>query len=291
MSDCACVRSLPHSQDCHEMWSRKRRKKEAKGASGGGSVSTQGKEGRSSSLPPNQLPSPRSSRSNKPTPTTRHANTSLPATPPPLPASSPSPPSAGGEPVPPLANPNLKPGITVPLPPAPINPAAILDSLKSSLQHEAPGSAPPPLLPSHAPLPSNSAVALATLARGSAPVNTAVAMPVTVGTGSSSVAVVQQQTDHLQKVIEAQRTQLDLLSQITKSLADQQQRQPHAINARGPPGVAGGNRPHPHPHPTSHGSVSSRLQTFDYANRSSSQLQNLAIQHLEQDYSVRGRWP
>ena len=253
------------------MWSRKRRKKEAKGASGGGSVSTQGKESRSSSLPPNQLPSPRPSRSNKPTPTARpQANTSLPATPPPPPASSLSPPTTEGESGPPLANPNLKPGITVPLPPAPINPATILDSLKSSLQHETAGPAPPPLIPPH---PSNSSVAV-----GNVP-----------GAGSSSVAAVQQQTDHLQKVIEAQRTQLDLLSQITKSLADQQQRQPHAVNARGPPGVAGGNRPHPHS--SSHSSVSSRLQTFDYANRSSSQLQNLAIQHLEQDYSVRGRWP
>lgn len=282
------------------MWSRKRRK-EAKGSGGG----AQGKEGsaRSSSLPPTQPPSPRGSRSNKPTPTARpQANTSLPPSPPlpppPPPVSTP-PAAIRAEPGPPLANPNLKPGITIPLPAAPINPAAILDSLKSSLQHEA---VPPPLIPPTNHPPSthslSTAAALATVGMGSAPImatnNTAVAMgsvPVTIGTGSSSVAVVQQKTDQLQKVIEAQRTQLDLLSQITKTLADQHHRHPHSMNVR-KPGVTGGNRPHPLPTslPTQ-GPVTNRLQTFDYGNRSSTELQSLAIQHLEHEYSVRGSWP
>ena len=136
---------------------------------------------------------------------------------------------------------------------------------------------------------------------GTAPVvatsNIPVAMsiaPVTMGTGlpSSSVVVAQQQADHLQKVIEAQRTQLALLSQITQSL---QHRLPNPQDplAQRPAGVTGGSRPHSiSPSlPPRGGPVSGRLQTFDYGNRSSTELQSLAAQHLEHEYSVRGRWP
>lgn len=283
------------------MWSRKRRKKEAKGSGGGGAV-VQGKEGssRSSSVPPAQPSSPRTSRSNKPTPTAHpQAHTSLTSSPPPPPPPTTTTPSAVCvEPRPLLANPNLKPALTVPLPAAPINPAAILDSLKSSLQHEA---ATVPLPPASHPAPthslSNTAVALATVGMGSAPVitstNSMSSIPLSGTAGSSSVAVAQQQSDHLQKVIEAQRTQLDLLSQITKTLTDQQHLNPYATNTTRRPGeVTGGNRPHPLPPSLPpQGPVSSRLQTFDYGNRSSTELQSLAIKHLEQEYSVRGSWP
>lgn len=278
------------------MWSRKRRKKEAKGSGGGGGGAVvPGKEGtsRSSSLPPTQPSSPRTSRSNKPTPTA-HLQGQPPSPPPPPPPTTTTPPSCV-EPRPLLANPNLKPGLTVPLPAAPINPAAILDSLKSSLQHEAPPAIPVSLPPASQPPPphtlSNTAVALASIGMGSAPVMaTTNAIPFS---GATSVAVAQQKTDHLQKVIEAQRTQLDLLSQITKTLTDQQHLKPYATNSSRRPGeVTGGNRPHPLPPSLpSQGPVSSRLQTFDYGNRSSTELQSLAIQHLEQEYSVRGSWP
>ena len=245
---------LPHTQDCHEMWSRKRRKKEAKsgGAQGGG------KEGRSGSQPPTHPSSPRLPLANRPTPTAarNQANSSIPSSPSLPPPTSTPPPGSHLEPHPPLANPNLKPGLTVPPPPAPINPAAILDSIKSSLMHEAPP--PPP----------------ATMATGGAPVNSVGSVPVSMVAGSSSsssVSVAQQQSDQLQRVIEVQRTQLNLLSQITKTLADQQRQ---SANSRGPPGVT---RP--------------GVQTFDYANRSSAELQSLALKQLEQEYSIRGRWP
>jgi cyclin-dependent kinase 12/13 len=245
--------TLPHSQDCHEMWSRKRRKKEAKsgGAQGGG------KEGRSGSQPPTHPSSPRLPLANRPTPTAarNQANSSIPSSPSLPPPTSTPPPVSHLEPHPPLANPNLKPGLTVPPPPAPINPAAILDSIKSSLMHEAPP--PPP----------------AAMATGGAPVNSVASVPVSMvaGSSSSSVSVAQQQSDQLQRVIEVQRTQLNLLSQITKTLADQQRQ---SANSRGPPGVT---RP--------------GVQTFDYASRSSAELQSLALKQLEQEYSIRGRWP
>ena len=94
-------------------------------------------------------------------------------------------------------------------------------------------------------------------------------VPVSMVTGSSSVSVAQQQKDQLQRVIEAQRTQLNLLSQITKTLADQQR---HSANSRGAPGVQG-------------------VQTYDYGNRGNPELQSFALNQLEQDYSIRGRWP
>ena len=264
------------------MWSRKRRKKEAKGGSGG---PPPGKEVRSTSLPPSH--SPRGgTRTTKPTPTARpQASTSRPSSPPaPPPPSSLTPPTAVIPlPHPPLANPNLKPGLTVPPPPAPINPSTILDSLKTSLLPET-HSNPPPHPPPHPPqapqdhtqVLSNSSVVVAGVGRGSA--------PVTVGTVSSSVAVAQQQSDRLQRVIEAQRTQLDLLSQITKSITSQHHH-PHPLTAREPLSGVPGRAP------PAQGPVSSRLQTFDYANRSSSELQSLAIQHLDKEYTVRGQWP
>ena len=254
---CVCLSCprLPHTQDCHEMWSRKRRKKEAKSGAGGGGG---GKEGRSGSQPPTHPPSPRHTVPNRHTPTATRSgnptNSSIPSSPtlpPPPPPPSSTPPQTHP---PPLANPNLKPGLTVPPPPAPINPAALLDSIKSSLLHEAP---PPPVAMGTSGPPINS--------MGSLP---AVSM---VAGSSSSVTVAQQQSDQLQRVIEAQRTQLNLLSQITKTLADQQR---HSTNSRGGPSVT---RP--------------GVQTFDYGNRSSAELQSLALKQLEQDYSIRGRWP
>ena len=238
------------------MWSRKRRKKEGRGSGGGAQGA--GKEGRASSAQP---PSPRLSLSNKPTPNVRtgQVNSSLPPTPP-LPPISTPPQTSRLEPHLPLANPNIKPGITVPLPPAPINPATILDSLKTSLQqHEI-----PPLIPPNS----------AAMGTGGVPVNSVGSVPVSMATGSSSVAVAQQQSDHLQRVIEAQRTQLNLLSQITRSLTEGRQR---GTNQRGAPGVT---------RPGGGG------QTFDYGSRGGGDLQSMALQQLDQqDYSVRGRWP
>lgn len=262
---CVCVslHRLPLTQDCHEMWSRKRRKKEGKD-SGGIGPSGKDNHGRSSSLPPTHPSSPRKV---KPNPVKAHPQSSQPCSPPDPPPQQPAP---RVEPKP-LANPHLKPNLTVPLPSAPLNPATILDSLKSSL-HE-----PPP----------------AHVTNSQAPPSLAPQPPQVAGSSTSAVtAVAQQQADHLQKVIEAQRTQLALLSQITQQLAVQQRQQSAELQARRARGVVPSDSDRPGPaSPPPPGALSSRIQTFDYANSGSSGLPNLAAPQFDQEYSVRGRWP
>ena len=114
-----------------------------------------------------------------------------------------------------------------------------------------------------------------TMATGAIPVNSVGSVPVSIVTGSSSVVVAQQQSDHFRRVIEVQQTQLNLLSQITRSLTDQQNL---GVNLRGAPGVT---RP---------GGQNSRLGgACDYVGDGLGQVD----QQPSQDFSsaVRGRWP
>ena len=104
------VLRLPRHQDCHEMWSKKRRReKESKGDSAGS-----GKEDQSVvSSPPPSRPEPQKAPLVQPNPPTNQ-----PAVPVIMPAA--------------LVDAALKPLLSVPLPSAPLT-SSILDSLQSSL--------------------------------------------------------------------------------------------------------------------------------------------------------------
>ena len=279
------------------MWSRKKRKREGKDSGSGAAAAVKEAHGRSSSLPPSQL-SPRT-KAKPPTVAKTQQQASFPSSSPSLPPLPPPPtqpqqlPPNKVEPKP-LANPHLKPSLTVPPPPAPINSAAILDSLKSSL-HEAPPIAPPTnISSSQASVGPPNSMGTVTMGNPTATMsNSTLGIPVTIGTvamGSSVTAMAaQQQAEQLQKVIEAQRTQLALLSQITQQLTVQQRNAASdnpALKAGGV-SVTTSNRPHPVP-PQGLG-LSSRLQTFGPSG--GRELGNMSGQHLEKEYTVRGRWP
>ena len=183
---------LPTNQDCHEMWSRRKRKKERQSVSSRSvERERQPVERQPSQPPPAQNPPSSHPTSPQPPPTTKTTSS-----PPPQPEPS-LPPGSD-----PLANCTARPGLSVPLPSQPLQPlpAGILDSLHAS---------------DVAPPPHNEA------------------------------------THQLQKVIiDAQRKQLALLSQLSQQLSGQQQpRQP----------VPGG-----------------KMQTFDYGNHSNKDLELVA---------------
>ncbi len=249
---CVPPSRLPKFQDCHEMWSRKRRKKEGKEAP------PPGKPSQADGYPSSQLPS----RPN--TPPHNRLDVSHP-----YPKPSGQPPVVGVKPhphnsmqaahvtnvsagpmapvqrqvsvgaqkpvtapqrPPTMANPNLKPAsLQVPLPTAPLS-ANIIDSLTSSVQDTS----------------DSGGAGL----RASPPRN-----------ASGHPATAQQ----LQQVIEAQRT---LLCQLTQLAERKSQLQLHP--ARLPPGEI------PGPHP--------RTQTFDYGNQSNKELEKAAIERLEREY-------
>ena len=104
----------------------------------------------------------------------------------------------------------------------------------------------------------------------------------------SSSATSQQQ---IQQVIDAQRTQLALLSQKITQLVTKQKLRANPQQDSGGGGPSGMMRGHissmapglgAYPQKTS--SIALRTQTFDYGNRSNKVLENAAVHQLEQDY-------
>jgi len=231
------------------MWSRKRRKKEGKD---GGNVPPPGKNVDESqpSQPssPNVLPKPGQPASSKPAP-------------PPSMKPSPHPHSNSNNPLPPpkpLANPNLKPSLTVPLPSAPLS-ADILDSPPGSLHDD------------------SNTVSSAQGILGPPPTNFP---PLAVAHTKPANPVA---TQHLQKVIEAQRTQIALLSQITQQL-QQNKHTPRLPANPVPPSLPKDAQANQALSPISQTTLVNRTQTFDYGNQSNKALEQVAVEQLERDY-------
>lgn len=239
------VHRLPKFQDCHEMWSRKRRKKEGKDSSNAAPPGKQINESQPSS--PSAL-----SKSDQPT-NSKHV-LSTPPSQPPQPHSKnnnlPAPPK-------PLANPNLKPSLTVPLPSAPLS-ANILDSPLGSHDSNNPASGGPGIL---GPVPT--------------------VLPASSNKPANPVAA-----QHLQKVIEAQRTQIALLSQITQQLKQTQHTprlQANQVPVRSPT-----PQDTLSPMIQQQAGLVSRTNTFDYGNQSNKVLEQVAAEQLEREYYQDG---
>ena len=206
-----------------------------------------------------------------------------------------------------LANPNKKPSLTVPLPTVPLS-ASILESLhdvsskvdttgttgssnNSGNSNSTAGGA------KTGPAISTAAAAAAAQGQLKDPTNTMGAQGSTdgivggggggVGVMVSSSAASQQQ---IQQVIDAQRTQLALLSQKITQLVTEQKlcTNPQQDSGGGPSGMMRGHVSSMatglggYPQKTS--SIASRTQTFDYGNRSNKVLENAAVHQLEQEY-------
>ena len=228
------------------MWSKQRRKKEGKDS---GNIPPPGKTLPEDRLhPPSHPTSPQSHPAHphkaqppsQPLPTQPHNPPTATANPPP---SHPQPPQRVL-----LANPNLKPSLTVPLPSAPLT-ENILDSLQSSAAHDGSTSS----------------------SSGGDPL-AGTALPQQVPPGSNSGTAPNPSTaQQLQKVIDAQRAQLAVtLTQLTQQLAAERAvtKQPPARDKS----------------PVSVGGVVLRKQTFDYANVSNKELEKAAAQQLEREY-------
>lgn len=138
--------------------------------------------------------------------------------------------------------------LRVPLPSAPLS-ANILESLNSSTQDSGGGGGVNQQLT--APNPPQGAAALL-----QAPL--------------SSATSAQQ----LQKVIEAQRTQIALLSQLTQQMV-QQAHHNQVVSQPESPQIPG--------------CLSGRTQTFDYGNQSNKALEKVAAEQLEREY-FEDRW-
>ena len=111
------------------------------------------------------------------------------------------------------------------------------------------------------------------------------------GDGRSSAAVNVNTAQHLQKVIETQRTQIALFSQIAQLVTEQKSHFPGSTANSSSGG--GGNFPPTHSgHMTSHSAghigpakgIATRTQTFDYGNQSNKVLETVAAHQLERDY-------
>ena len=236
------------------MWSKKRRKKE-------------GKE--SSNIPPpgKALPEDRSQPPSHPTSPQPHnpapphkaqpPSQPIPVMPPSQPRNPPprNPPPNNSQPPQRalLANPNLKPSLTVPLPSAPLT-ENILDSLKSSSVADG----------STATLPGSTSSSSGDSLAG-------MANPPQVQLGTNSSTAPNPNTaQQLQKVIDAQRVQLAVtLTQLTQQLAERAVAKQQATKPKSPT-------------PVPLGGVA--LQTFDYGNMSNKELEKLAAQQLEREY-------
>ena len=205
-----------------------------------------------------------------------------------------------------LANPNIKPSLTVPLPTVPLS-ASILESLHdvaskvdtagttaSSSNNSASNSGNGNSNAGGAnigPAISTAGAELkdSTNAMGAHGSTDGVGGPPGVGvmvTSSSSAAASQQQ---IQQVIDAQRTQLALLSQqITQLVTEQNLRTNPLQDNDGSGGMMRGHISSMAPglggYPPKTSSITSRTQTFDYGNRSNKVLENAAVHQLEQDY-------
>ena len=228
------------------MWSRKKRKKEGKDSSNPAPPGKQMDESRPSS--PSAL-----SKSDRPA-NSKHVLPTPPSQPP-----QPHP-KNNNLPIPakPLANPNLKPSLTVPLPSAPLS-ANILDSPQGSVHDSSnPASGGPGIL---GPVP-------ATLSADS-------------NESANPVA-----TQHLQKVIEAQRTQIALLSQITQQLK-QSQHTPR-LQTNQVPVLSPAPQDTLSPIVQQQAGLVSHTNTFDYGNQSNKVLEQVAAEQLEREYYQDG---
>lgn len=177
-----------------------------------------------------------------------------------------------------LANPNLKPSLTVPLPSAPLS-TSILDSLGHDSALPTSTSPTPPASNSGgvSGVPGPLGNLGGSIFPGGPP----------GGKGSGPAAL--NTTQHLQKVIETQRTQIALLSQITQNLSQ--------FSGTPAPHSGAGTFPPAHvSHMTSHPSMGvgqiapakgivARTQTFDYGNQSNKVLEKVAAQQMQHDYN------
>ena len=221
-----------------------------------------------------------------------------------------------------LANPNIKPSLTVPLPTVPLS-ASILESLhdasskvdttgtggggggggggegsSSSTNNNSSGN-------------GNSTAGgakieptISTAAGGQGqlkdPTNAMGAQGSTtdrIGAGDPGVGVMVSSSapsqQQIQQVIDAQRTQLALLSQKITQLVTEQKLLTNPLQdsgggGGGPSGMMRGQISSMAPglggYPSKPSSIALRTQTFDYGNRSNKVLENAAVQQLEQDY-------
>ena len=189
-----------------------------------------------------------------------------------------------------LANPNIKPSLTVPLPTVPLS-ASILDSLHENASGPAAAGS------------GSLADATGGGGGGGGGSNTTIAGAGDVvkdssnSTGSSAGPDLREEkggggivssssaaTQQLQQVIDAQRTQIALLRQLVTD-------QTHQANPQQDPGVSSGGI-HVSSVPPGLGgypqrkstSITLRTQTFDYGNKSNKVLENAAVQQLEREY-------
>ena len=171
---------------------------------------------------------------------------------------------------------SLNPGktaITVPLPSAPLNAESILESLNSSLS-ESTGLA-------------NSTNTKGLVKTGGIDPGRTVASTQPNSISSSLAANVRGVGgEELQKVIDRQRTQIELLSQITKLVSG------HTVSLQRPPSRPSQSLDTPQEVSVLPRRLASRAQTFDYANQSNKSLEEKAFQELDRGYGRedRGGW-
>lgn len=197
-----------------------------------------------------------------------------------------------------LANPNIKPSLTVPLPTVPLS-ASILESL-----HEVSSKVDTSGTGSSNNSTSNSTAGEVTIGPATTistsaaqeqlkdPTNTMGAQRSADGIGGVGVMVSSSATSQqIQQVIDAQRTQLVLLSQKITQLVTEQKYRTNPQPDSGDPSTSGGRghdvssmAPGLGGYPSKASSIASRTQTFDYGNRSNKVLENAAVHQLEQDY-------
>lgn len=130
--------------------------------------------------------------------------------------------------------------------------------------------------------------------------------------GVAGGVALQSQSQHLQKVIDAQRSQLALLQEISEMVSKNKSLESAVENASGasveqyqgvgpglPPAAASSAAGQGHKSESGGGALSAtrivdRTQTFDYGNHSNKALEYRAVQQLEKDSYYRGkesRWP
>ena len=200
-----------------------------------------------------------------------------------------------------LANPNIKPSLTVPLPTVPLS-ASILESL-----HEASSKVDTSGTGSSNNSTNNSttggvAIGPATTISTSTaqgqlkdPTNVIGAQISADGVGGGGVGVMVSSSatsQQIQQVIDAQRTQLALLSQKITQLVTEQKLRTNPQPDSGDPCTSGdmmrghisSMAPGLGGYPPKTSSIASRTQTFDYGNRSNKVLESAAVHQLEQEY-------
>ena len=182
-----------------------------------------------------------------------------------------------------LANPNINPPLMVPLPTVPLS-----DSILESL-HEVGGSGGGPAT-AGGQVTGGGVMATSLAAQPLPPTHTKDLSNSTAGTAGLAAAAgvggAASTSQHIQQVIEAQRTQIALLTKLVndqkRHTNPQQDSNPDSggmMRGHGssvPPGVGG--------YPQRKPSITLRTQTYDYGNRSNKVLENVAVQQLEQDY-------